>query len=62
MLANCVLPIFVGAMLDSMWGGNFWAIIGVAGMFALIGAGVYEVVMAAGEKKTVRDLLREPED
>ena len=62
MLATCVLPIFVGAMLDSMWGSNFWAIIGVAGMFALIGAGVYEVVMAAGEKKTIRDLLREPEE
>lgn len=62
MLATCVLPIFVGAMLDSMWGANFWAIIGVAGMFALIGAGVYEVVMAAGEKKNIRDLLREPEE
>lgn len=62
MLATCVLPIFVGAMLDSMWGGKFWAIFGVAGMFAMIGAGVYEVVMAAGEKKTIRDLLREPEE
>lgn len=62
MLATCVLPIFVGAMLESMWGSNFWPIIGVAGMFALIGAGVYEVVMAAGEKKTIRDLLREQEE
>lgn len=59
MLATCVLPIFVGAMLESMWGSNFWPIIGVAGMFAMIGAGVYEVVMAAGEKKNIRDLLRD---
>lgn len=62
MLSTCVLPIFVGAMLDSMWGSKFWAIIGVAGMFAMIGAGVYEVVMAAGEKKNIRDLLRELEE
>lgn len=62
MLATCVLPIFAGAMLDSMWGSKFWAIIGVAGMFAMIGAGVYEVVMAAGEKKSIRELLQEPEN
>ena len=59
MLSTCVLPIFVGAMLDSMWGGKVCAILGVAGMFAMIGAGVYEVVMAAGEKKNIRDLLRD---
>lgn len=62
MLSTCVLPIFVGAILNSMWGSSFWPIIGVAGMFAMIGAGVYEVVMAAGEKKNIRDLLREPEE
>ena len=61
MLSTCVLPIFVGAMLDSMWGGKVCAILGVAGMFAMIGAGVYEVVIAAGEKKSVRELLQGPD-
>ena len=30
---------------------------GVAGMFAMIGLGVYEVVVASGEKKTIAKLL-----
>ena len=62
MLVTCVLPIFVGAMLDEMWAADFWAILGVAGMFGMIGAGVYELVMASGEKKSIRELLREPEE
>ena len=62
MLVTCVLPIFVGAMLDEMWAADFWALLGVAGMFGMIGAGVYELVMASGEKKSIRELLREPEE
>ena len=62
MLVTCVLPIFVGAMLDEMWAADFWAILGLAGMFGMIGAGVYELVMAAGEKKSIRELLHEPEE
>lgn len=60
-LSTCVLPILLGAMLDSMWGSKFWAIIGVAGMFGMIGYGVYEVVMAASEKKSIRELLDGPD-
>lgn len=59
MLVGCVSPIFVGAAFDSLLGttyGNF-ATFGVAGMFALIGLGVYEVVVASGEKKTIDKLL-----
>lgn len=59
MLVGCVSPIFVGAAFDSLVGttyGNF-ATFGVAGMFALIGMGVYEVVVASGEKKTIAKLL-----
>ena len=62
MLVGCVSPILIGAMLDEMWAADFWAILGVAGMFGMIGAGVYELVMASGEKKSIRELLREPEE
>ena len=37
------------------------AVLGVVGMFAMIGAGVYELVMADGEKKTMKHLLSEKE-
>lgn len=58
MLVTCVLPIFVGAAFDSLFGyADAGAILGVSGMFAMIGAGVYELVMADGEKKTVKKLL-----
>lgn len=58
MLVTCVLPIFVGAAFDSLFGyADAGAIVGVSGMFAMIGAGVYELVMADGEKKTVKKLL-----
>ena len=59
MLVGCVSPIFIGAAFDSLAGapsGTF-ASFGVAGMFALIGLGVYEVVMAQGQKKTIDKLL-----
>lgn len=57
--AACVLPIFIGGALDSMWWGfsDAWVILGVGGMFGMIGAGVYELVMADGEKKTMKKLL-----
>lgn len=60
MLVGCVAPIFVGAALDAVIHGvssGFGAILGVACMFLLIGAGVYELVMADGEKKTMKKLL-----
>lgn len=53
--ATCVLPIFLGAATGSDAGPVF----GVAGMFAMIGVGVYELVMAAGEKKPVDELLKD---
>ena len=59
MLVGCVAPIFVGAALDSitgLWASPF-AMLGVGGMFVMIGAGVYELVMADGEKKTMKRLL-----
>lgn len=60
LLVGCVVPIFVGAALDSMfgmWSNAPFSIFGVAGMFLMIGAGVYEVVVAEGERKTMKKLL-----
>lgn len=53
--ATCLLPIFLGAATGSDAGPIF----GVAGMFAMIGAGVYQLVMAAGEKKPIDELLKD---
>ena len=38
-------------------GFEAFSVLGVAAMFLLIGAGVYELVMADGEKKTIQKLL-----
>ncbi|MFR3406305.1 MAG: hypothetical protein ACLTV6_07060 [Christensenellales bacterium] len=61
LLATCCVPIFIGAALDSMWYvyNDPFAILGVGAMFLMIGAGVYEVVVASGEKKPLKDLLKE---
>ena len=60
MLVACYVPIFIGAALDNMWyvQNDPFAILGVGAMFLLIGAGVYEVVTANGEKKPLKDLLK----
>ena len=58
LLAACVAPIFVGAAFDSItYASEAGAIFGVAGMFLMIGLGIYEITMASGEKKTIKQLL-----
>ena len=59
LLVGCVSPILIGAAFDALAGASSgtFASFGVAGMFALIGLGVYEVVMAQGQKKTIDKLL-----
>lgn len=61
LLATCCVPIFIGAALDNLWytPNDPFAILGVGAMFLMIGAGVYEVVVASGEKKPLKDLLKE---
>ncbi len=65
MIVLCVAPVLLGAMIDEVF---LWrsvseagAMLGVAGMFALIAAGVYELIMADGEKKTMKRLLDKKE-
>ena len=62
MLVMCVMPLLLGAALDSLWLNDFAPVMGLALMFAMIGAGVYELVMADGEKKTMKRLLESDEE
>ena len=62
MLVACVLPIFLGAALDELW--NRWTndaftMIGVGGMFVMIGAGVYSLLSAGAQKRAIKRLLKE---
>ena len=63
LLATCVVPIFIGAALDSLGNTQFsnypLAVIGVAAMFLMIGLGVYDVTAASGEKKPLSELLND---
>ena len=63
LLATCVIPIFLGAALDSLGNTQFssypLAIIGVGAMFLMIGLGVYDVTAASGEKKSLSELLKD---
>lgn len=52
-------PVLAGAALSEVWYSDFWPILGDAGMFVMIGAGVYELIMADGERKTIKRLLDE---
>lgn len=59
-VALCVMsliPVMIGAVLSEMWFTDAWPMFGVAGMFLMIAAGVYELVMADGEKKTIKRIL-----
>ena len=62
LLVMCIMPLLVGAALDSMWRNSFAPVLGLAFMFAMIGAGVYELIMADGERKTLDRLLDPDED
>lgn len=60
MFVTCVVPLFVGLAAGSIIGGeDFFAMLGLAGMFGMIGMGVYEIVVGDGEKKAVRRLLKQ---
>lgn len=54
----CVIPILAGAVVDSLLYLETFSMLGVGGMFLMIGAGVYEITVADGEKKAVERLLK----
>ena len=62
LLVACVLPIFLGAALDELWHtwtNDAFTMIGVGGMFVMIGAGVYDLITAGAQKNAVSDLLKD---
>lgn len=59
MVVTCMVPMFVGVMLQEMWYTDAWPLLGMAGMFAMIGAGVYEIVVSKNEEKMIKRLLKE---
>lgn len=60
MLVACVIPLFAGVAGDMLMGSDgFWSLLGLSGMFGMIGAGVYELTLADGERKAFSRLLKE---
>ncbi|MBQ4265042.1 MAG: hypothetical protein IJB85_05970 [Clostridia bacterium] len=61
LIVTSLIPMFIGAALSEIWYSDAFPVLGLAGMFLMIGAGVYELVMADGEKKTIKHLLKKEE-
>lgn len=62
LLVTCVMPMFLGVGLAGLGGGNFWPLLGMTGLFLMIGGGVYEFMMGDAEKKVLRRLLGKAKD
>lgn len=56
-----MIPMFMGAAVADVLSSDLWALLGVAGMFMMIGAGVYQLVLGSGEKKSMKRLLKADE-
>jgi len=61
LIVTSLIPLFIGAALMELWWSDGWAVLGLAGMFPMISAGVYELVVADEEKKTMGRLLKNKE-
>ena len=57
-----IIPMLIGAALSEIWYTDAFPMFGLAGMFLMIGAGVYELIMADGEKKSIKRLLKPKEE
>lgn len=57
LIIACLIPLLLGIALDVFFISEFLSIFGCGSMFVMIGAGVYELIMADGEKKTLSLLL-----
>lgn len=56
-----IIPVLVGAMIGEGAYSDAWPLFGVAGMFLMNAVGVYELIVADGEKKTIKRLLDKKE-
>ena len=55
-------PVLIGVVLSEVSYTDAWPMFGMVGMFGMIAMGVYELVMADGEKKTIGRLLNHQEE
>lgn len=59
LLCCCLIPVFAGIALDSIFSANdVFSMVGVSGLFAMLGLGVYELNAAGGEVKWFNRLLK----
>ena len=56
-----VIPLLIAVAFSEIWLSDLWAMLGTAGMFSMIGAGVYQLVLSSGEKKSMKRLLKSDE-
>lgn len=60
LLTTCVIPLFGGILRgQALADETFSVMLGLSGMFAMIGAGVYKLVAGSGEEKAIKNLLKE---
>lgn len=57
LIVMSMMPVLGFAFLEDLFQPDIWPLIGVAGMFAMIAAGVYQLCMSGGERKTMKNLL-----
>lgn len=57
LIVMSIMPVLGFAFLADLFQPDIWPLIGVAGMFAMIAAGVYQLCMSGGERKTMKNLL-----
>lgn len=57
-----ITPVLIGVVLSEVSYTDAWPFFGMTGMFSMIALGVYELVMADEEKKTIGLLLNRKEE
>ena len=56
MLVTCVIPVIAGGIMTEFINLDLFPLAGCACMFAMIGSGVYQLIMASGEKQAINKL------
>ena len=57
LIVMSIMPVLASGFMADLFQPDIWPLIGVAGMFAMIAAGVYQLCMSGGEKTTIKNLL-----